>query len=331
VKYLPGDRTVHTDVLALPPDMLFDSAAMAIRRHWPRRPNAVASLAEFHAAAVESLTALARHVGEGGSTIVLGLTGGVDSRAALAVFRAAGGRLETITWDRQRLQPGEARIIDRLVAATGVAHEYVPLPERTGQLGRLAALNHGFLRSSRLACGLRRRHGRRRDAVLVRGWGSEVARGAYNHRLRPMDSLRPAEMTRIYFAAPRAAHAAPPSAAHRKRTEDYFAEFARRCGHAELAGLGYDPNDIFYLEHRMGMWSAPANSEVDTAMPCLVAYNSRRLFAAGFGLPLRLRSDKRILLKIASAIDPVYARVPLTGVRRLRRLASLVARTFRRF
>lgn len=338
VRYLPGDLTVHAGVLALPPDMLFDSASMATRRHWPRQPNAARSLDEFRAAAVESLTALARHVGDAGGTLVLGLTGGVDSRAALAVFRAAGTRLETVTWNRQRLVPGEAAIIDRLVAAAGVAHEYLALPRRAGQMGRLARLNQGefFLRSSRLACGLRRRYGRRRDAVLVRGWGGEVARVYYNHRLRPMDSLRPEEMARAYLAAPRVAHADPASPAQRKRTEDYFAAFAARCGHAELAGLGYDPNDIFYLEHRMGMWSAAANNEVDAAMSCLVAYNGRRLFATAFGLPLSLRDDKRLLLDIASAIDPAYARVPLTGASnglngRLHRLASLVARTSRRF
>ena len=314
VRYLPGDRTIYQDILALPPNMLFDSTLMATRRYWPLRPRTTTDIREFQDVALASMEALARYLSER-YVPLLGMTGGVDSRAALAAFTAAGVRLETVTWNPSRLEPGEAEIIDRLVRDLGLHHEYLPFPEHAGQIGRLAGFNSGgmFQRNSKLCTALRKRY-RDRNVALIRGWGGEVVRVYYNHKISPMHSFDPKEMARVFLAGRQGVNKAAISATYRKQTEGFFAEFADRGVYAEIAPLGYDPNDIFYLEHRMGMWMAAANAEIDTALRCLVAYNSRRLFTQAFGLPLQQRSNKRVLLDIAVRCDPAYGHAPLTRV-----------------
>lgn len=90
-----------------------------------------------------------------------------------------------------------------------------------------------------------------------------------------------------------------------------FADFMRRAHYDALADKGYDPNDIFYWEHRLGMWSAGLNNEFDVAGRSLIAFNSRPLFEASLALPPEVRLTKQLFLAATRRLEPRLADLPL--------------------
>ncbi|HWM30653.1 MAG TPA: hypothetical protein VNO69_02985 [Methyloceanibacter sp.] len=68
-----------------------------------------------------------------------------------------------------------------------------------------------------------------------------------------------------------------------------------RAYYASLEESGYDINDIFYWEQRIGMWGAAMHNEMDAAVLSLTGYNSRRLYALALGLPREQRLSKDLL------------------------------------
>lgn len=313
-KYLPGDRTPFRDVLALTPNCLLDPD-VGVRRYWPLGRNAPTSVATFAAALDRHLDALADHV-SGRFRPVFGLTGGVDSRTGIAAFRRRGVAFETATWRTDALDPKERGIVETLAGLLAVPHH--ALRPRGGEVGEMAAWEAGNMRSpQRVAAAMLRAFEGRRDLVFLRGWGGEVLRGYYQFKPGRMKALTAGEMTRLYMASPMSAQ----SAAFARRC---FEDFHVRTDSSRLAGLGYDPGDIFYWEHRLGTWAAAGNNELDPAMPTLILFNGRRLFATALGLPRRRRLTKRLLLDAVARYDPALAAVPLASVPLSQRLFGIV-------
>ena len=73
--------------------------------------------------------------------------------------------------------------------------------------------------------------------------------------------------------------------------------------------FGYEPSDLFYWEHRMGMWGACMLNEMDPAMPSLVGFGPRRLYAAAFGLPDTERFGKELQARLLERDDPELYRL----------------------
>ncbi len=73
---------------------------------------------------------------------------------------------------------------------------------------------------------------------------------------------------------------------------------------------GYDPNDMFYWEHRMGTWGSVSLTEADLAMPAMVGYNSRNLFKAF----MRLSGPDRFLAGRAFEMATPLLRPKLAAV-----------------
>jgi hypothetical protein len=173
-----------------------------------------------------------------------------------------------------------------------------------GRIGRVARANGGgFRRSSTRAAALHTAFGDRPDTIFMRGWGAEVMSGFYNLWPTRMRELTPAEMARLFFA-PKGA--TPPSG-----TREFFEEYFIRGNYDGLDAFGYDPNDIFYWEHRMGMWGALSHNELDVAFGSLVCFNSRRLYETALGLPAEVRLTKRLLLGYIEGHDPALAAIPI--------------------
>jgi hypothetical protein len=308
VKYLPGDWTLYEDVFGLIPNNLYDTAAAGTRRYWPRGPLRPARFETFLETATEYLRAHATFA-SAHYRPVFGLTGGVDTRAVLAAFRAFDRPFETVTWlDGRRLAPGELETVAGLSAYLGVPHRGVRYAPAADGIARIAARNGGGFRGpSRLTSAMLAAYGHRPARAFIRCFGGEVVRGFYNNmRQKPMASARPEEMARAYVGDVKASRSGFVPVAL-----PAFEQFFARGNYRGLEGLGYDPNDLFYWEHRMGMWGAGANNELDPAMTTLIGFNARPLFAAAFGLPAERRLTKRLLLELTARFDPALARMAL--------------------
>ncbi|MBA3325711.1 MAG: hypothetical protein H0T41_10785 [Rhodobacteraceae bacterium] len=303
-KCLPGDGTLYTGIRGLIPNSYLEVETGELHRYWPREPIAPTDLDAFMDKATASVEALAGYV-RGRYLPVFGVTGGADSRAAMAIFRMRDTPFETVTWSRKNLFSGETVIIDDMVRHLGVRHAYAAKPKEAEDIGRLAAENSGLYPPFRTLGPLRKRFKRRTDHVFVRGWGAEILRGFYNLHEAPMKALTAEDMTFAYSSP------AWTDAAQKRTAERCFEGFAVRAGYGSLRLDGIDPNDLFYWEHRMGMWCPAALNGFDTLMPTLVAFNGRKLFTAAWGLPAEQRLSKELMLELARRGDPVLGAFPM--------------------
>jgi hypothetical protein len=301
-KSLPGDLTLALGIYALVPNNLFDSATARTARYWPRGVNPAGQVEEFHGRLDRSLGALARHVSERGAPVI-GATAGADSRVAIAAFLRNGVPFETATWRLADLSESERDIIADLVRLTGAPHVETPSDAETRTRGIAQANSGGYRHVYRGTFEMRAAYSGRPGTIFVRGHGAEVMRGFFNLWPTRMTALTPPEMARLYYSPT----GAPLPAGLLEMFEGYF----ERANYAGVADLGFDPNDIYYWEHRMGMWSSAVSNEFDVAMPSLPAFNSRPLFASALALPPGIRLTKRLLLAATDRLDPRFHGLPL--------------------
>ena len=341
VKYLPGDLTVYEGVHGLAPNNYYDIRAGRTVRYWPRRPRREAGFDRFSAALDDHLGALASYLRDRRAPI-LGVTGGIDTRTIIAAFNRFGVPFAGATWLRSKggADERELALIDALVAAGSFEHTYLDLSRMDGELrsvARFAKRNAGrFGPPSRTTAHLHKHFGRS-GAAFVRGYGAEILRGFYNlpggsssaarkrfpgtlraqigrhlarSRSRPVAVRHPAPdaLLMAYDSSMRLPHGGPE---HQRLGLAAFEGFAERANFGQgLTRFGFDLSDIFYWEHRMGMWGSAKHNEMDPAVLSIAGFNSRSVYEAAFGLPPKERLTKALLLRVISGYDDALARMP---------------------
>lgn len=313
VRYLPGDLTVYTDVYALVPNNYYDLTARRPVRYWPRRTRQAATFTDFLAALDEYFAAFAAYL-RGRSTPVLGVTGGIDSRAIMAAFAYYGLRMEGVTWMTGELIKRDFPSAVRLRTYADINVHYLKdrMDQGPGVITDVARRNSGNFRAARaVTVGMRREWGRRR-AVFVRGYGGEIIRGFYNleamARKRSIKGLTAEELLKAYGSSIRKARE---GYAYAKIAQAAFDEFMIRANYDErLSRSGFDLSDVFYWEHRMGMWGAAMHNEMDPAMFAMTGYNSRIVYETAFGLEPQERLTKEVLLRVVRRYDEGMADIP---------------------
>lgn len=338
VRYLPGDLTVYEGVHGLAPNSYYDLGSGRTVRYWPRSARRATTFDDFAAALDGHLDALAAHLRDRHEP-VLGITGGIDTRTLIAAFARHGLRFRGVTWVRRSsdLDPRERAVVDALVAACGCEHRYLDLDRLDGDARRVARLAKrnagGFGTRSRITAHMTPLFGAA-GAAFVRGYGAEILRGFYNlpagssaararrgwrARLgralgrggtRPVALAEPtpAEMLKAYDSSMRVERA---GAEHTARGLAAFEGFAERASFdGRLTRFGFDPSDLFYWEHRMGMWASANHNEMDPALLSVAGFNSRRVYEAAFGLEPKERLTKELLLRVIDRYDEQLARIP---------------------
>jgi hypothetical protein len=314
VRYLPGDATMFDGVLALIPNHCLDSVSKGLRRYWPRSRLGSGSMDEFLELGLDLLPAIGRQVAARRRP-VLGVTAGVDSRTLIAAYKAAGIGFETMNWSYRKDAAREEAIVAEISALSGARHQNIlPEDDRDDPVTWVAGQNSGGFRGrSRVARGMLDAYGTGDDTVFVRGWGAEVMKGYYQHGFVQLSDLTLDDMCAAYSQGLRGAG---PAARYRETVEAAFAGYLERGAFGGLTGLGYDPNDIFYIEHRMAMWCGSVMNEVDAAMPTFVGFNARQLYLAAWRLPREARLTPQLLLRLCARFDPAIAAVATAPVRR---------------
>jgi hypothetical protein len=305
VKYLPGDATMYEGILALVPNNRLEFPSMNTTRYWPDRPIASSSFEDFFCEIDTLFRSSITHLAQC-CVPVFGITGGIDSRCIFAAWQKHGAAFHGVTWKRQYLKPSEILPVAAIVHYLNRPHDTI---EFTGEFDReiaaVAAVNCGEYRgASQLTAEMHKLFGDDPRNIFVRGYGGEIVRGFYNTFRQPMADASPAEMTRVYGA---------------QRSTQYgslaftaFKGFARRANYKGIDRLGFDINDIFYWEHRMGMWGAAMLNEMDAAMFSFVGINSRAVFERAFGLPRDERLTKDLLRRVVRRYDTTLAEVEVS-------------------
>jgi hypothetical protein len=304
VQYGPGDATLYAGLNGLPPNHFLDVAARRIVRYWPmtRRSNTtfeqlLLEIDAYHARLARFLST---------KEIVLGVTGGVDSRVNIAALQAKGAHLTGCTWhDGVLLSRKELPIVRKVVKAARITNVPIAVPpDDTCSTAALASFNAGRSPAESITAPMAEVYGSNPTAVFVRGYGGEIMRGFYNVSRNPMRDASPPELMRLYGSGIKRR---PVSAEYERRCLPFFERWAEITDIEGTTKLGYDPNDIFYWEHRMGMWGSSMLNELDPAMNNLVGLNSRALYETSFGLPDHERLTKELFMKIVSRYNPELA------------------------
>lgn len=286
VRYLPGDLTVYDGVHALIPNHRL--TPQGLRRYWPRAPLAATTREAVVGAATDHLRALADALRD--RPVAFGLTGGADTRAVAAAF---DGRFSAVTWTWGYIDREELPIVDALVRLFSVPHRYLE-PSR-GTPCDICLRNAGNFRKPPRIPALMA-DALSADTVFIRGYGGEIIRGFYQTVMKtPMSALTPDEMLRLYGRG---------DGEYGRLCLKAFEGMMSRGDYADPMLATYDPNDIFYWEHRMGMWGSAMLNEMDAAVLSLVGFNSRPLFTAAFGLDAEERFTKELLSSVSEKLDP---------------------------
>jgi hypothetical protein len=310
-RYLPGDRTMFDGVLALIPNHCLDLRTGGCRRYWPRSSRPRTTMDEFLAAGRDILPRVLRQIAGVGRP-VLGVTAGVDSRTLIAAHKAAGLDFETMTWGTRSELRTAGEVIREIAALAGAPHRvHLSEASRGDPVTLVAGKNSGGFRGkSSVPKVMRDAYGDGEGLVFVRGWGAEVLKGYYQNGRNALLGLTTSDMVGAYLRKLRRLQT---SREFMEEVETSFSGFIERGDYAAIAGLGYDPNDIFYLEHRVGMWCGSVMNEVDVAIRSFIGFNSRRLMLAAWGLPDEQRLTPELMRKLCAEFDPAIAKVGAPG------------------
>lgn len=256
---------------------------------------------------------------------LLGITGGLDSRTLVAAFASARTTFQSVTWLTMRTGQNERDLMDRQVALLAMPHRYlwIHLPRTRKKskvevrLDQLAAAGSSRTRPFAIVQALAGAFpDKRRDGealTFVRGWGAEVLRGFYQLKKEPMTDFSAEEMARAYWMKVEDM-GGDDDAKARALALEAFSAFRRRANFEDIEGLGYDPNDIFYLEHRMGTWGGLSLNELDPVMASVIGFNARPIFLAAWGLPPAKRLTKQLLRSVVVRHQPELAAIPVIGL-----------------
>jgi hypothetical protein len=302
VKYLPGDMTMFEGVFALVPNNFLRFPSMETLRYWPDRDVSPSTFEDFFQEIDALLMRMIDFLG-GRYVPIFGITGGIDSRVMYAASRKRGISFRGVTWLDPYLKASEVPTVEAIVAYLGVPHDWIEVAGGC-DLGAaaIARQNIGEFRgASRLTAKMHALYGSLDASVFIRGYGGEIVRGFYNRLRRPMQSSSSAEMARAYGATQENDYCSAVRAA--------FDGFRQRANYRDVDRFKLDMNDLFYWEHRMGMWGGAMLNEMDPACLSLVGINGREVYEAAFGLPAEERLTKELLRGVARRYDAPLAEI----------------------
>jgi hypothetical protein len=310
--WLPGDMTLFRDVYALPANHCYDIAARKVVRHWPRKSRRKTSFDEFFGALDDYLKALIGFVVPPRHPI-LSLTGGIDSRLIAAAFHHYGAEFSTVTFTSFHFKAWEAAPVAALSRYLGVPHgEINESNDSVNAAALVGARNGGRYNGQRpgVVAGMWRLYGSTPGAIWLPGLGAESIRGCYNLKLNPMRDLSAKEMFRIFLEGGGSDEIRVLAPEVESVILSAFESFRERAGYDRFDGDGFDVNDIFHWEQRVGMGESAGLNEIDVAVPSLIGFNSRTVCEAAYGLSDDERMSKELFLEVINRYDAHIAGIP---------------------
>jgi hypothetical protein len=306
VKYLPGLAAPYEGILQLTPNTTIDLLSKRISRYWPRGPLTKTDLKQAAEMLSAHLAACAEFIRRKRWHPVVGLTGGSDSRGIFAACAA----LNPFVFTHVRSSDGTQKVSrdslmgDKLAAAYGIRQIIIPIRDRHSLSSSFSPFGEAFRRSTGYYRGnssawveeLYTMKELDDDSLFIRGFGGEILRGFYQGSKNRIRSLHPNQLAVAYGV-----NAGSPI------TRALFEHFMEVTQWSEESLYDYDLNDIFYWEHRMGVWGSIAMAESALAVHGIVGYNSRNLYNAFFGLEFETRANREAQHMAIRELAPVLS------------------------
>lgn len=311
--YLPGKLTMYTDVKCLLPNHYLDLKSKKPNRFWPRSGRTEKTLEQFLADCNTYFRAYASHLKETGRTCLLGLTGGVDTRAVIAGLMGQGMRPKLVTWTGGRLPENEVGTVMNMIKHLKMPHDYIPpsISSETPELKALLSATNlatGYCRGqSRLSLSMTQVTGP--DFVFVRGYGGEILRGFHNRHMHGRKSqVDRSDLVELFYNLYKTRRVEKPCKQFENFARAAFQELVEE-DYSNYELFDYDILDLFYWEQRMGVWGANMHNEMDPVVYSQTGLNSRLLYDSAFGLTPDERLGSKLMLDITALSDPEFARM----------------------
>lgn len=309
VKYLPGLATPYDGVLQLTPNTKLIMPEQRVERFWPREDiEPELTEAEATSSLVTHLRGLASYIDKNGLRPIVGLTAGTDSRGVFAGTKDQNPLIFTYVRSEKgdKTVSHDARVAAALAGAYGLDAQVWALVNRMSLNDSDDDFSHAFRRATAYYRGpsspwLRKLVEVGSDVdngIFIRGFGGEVMRGFYQGFSKKIRKISVYQLADTYDVN-----------AGSNVTRAFFSQMMEKVSFNAESLHGYDPNDMFYWEHRMGTWGSVSMAEADLAVPSIVAYNSRNLFKTFMRLPAEVRASREAFnlatLELAPALKDV--------------------------
>lgn len=302
VKYLPGLDSPFLGVRQLTPNTRLVFPECRVGRYWPRNDLSATDGDQAQEALSAHLQGLGRYIQQNKLDPLVGLSAGRDSRGIFAAVMHLAPKLFTFVRSVDALSEDSAdsRTARLLAEQAGLDLEIVKVPApphldtAASAFATTFRQNTGYVRGYNSGWVEHYHHSLLGGHIFIRGFGGEVMRGFYD----AIDELSPSSLSNLYDVN-----------AGSKFSQDAFARFIEVADWNAVNLRNYNLSDLFYWEHRMGVWGASALLESDMSFRSIPGYNSRDLFTAFMGLPEVL--DRRFIFERAiETLAPEFVGVP---------------------
>lgn len=321
VNYLPGDYTVYRGVNRLTPNHLISSRFSVPVRYWPQKYPQDRGIDFLYDTMDTCLSSFFNYTKDKYSPIIP-VTGGVDSRSLISHAHKKI-KLDLYTWTDFNFNQAENETIERIVALTKASHHKTSVNQTLAKLGKERAEELSLL--TRMNSGMTSKDVNRALAVMsvdqkikatkplppvtVIGYGGEIVRGFHMRNRRDELSFPSNDTLTGMYGLGKAG--LPSDATFSSFCTQAFRDFRSRTMFTEAALKGWSPYDVFYWEHRMGIWGSSTLDSMDIGGYTITALNSREVFKAALSLPNETRMDKTILLNYVRKNCKELADIPL--------------------
>lgn len=306
-RFLPGDLTLYEEVVHLIPNNELNLRTGETHRYWPRASIPTGTFNDLVNVWDEYFRAYVRFFQQRYRPVI-GLTGGLDSRAVIATVHSMSLEAKYVTWDK--MPEDEANRIPLLAKHLGGSHSWVRTGERpegveVDEIRQAAKFATGLTRGTPLLPAQVAQVVAPRD-LFFKGLGGEVMRGPFNSRMKA--HLPSDDHEKLAYALYAGKIRLSAGAEYEKTTLAAIRGYLERANYsADLHGA--DAGDLIYWEQRMGTWTAIQHAEFSVVLNSHSAMNSRKIFSAAWGLPDEERFGPRLLQRLIERYDPKLASI----------------------
>ena len=234
----------------------------------------------------------------GDKKLVLGLTGGYDSRALMAALEKAKIPFETLTFWHPNIRPSDVSIPRQLAAISGVRHRLIKRHERQ-PLNRdkydVHTCGHSVETDRENMLYQQFNELEAQNTILLRGGGFEVGRCAYYPWL-PQERIDGAGISAIQKGNSTQGEA-----------WDRWLQWV-----AETPQIKLDWRDRYYIEQRLAGWLSSTEQGLDLVnIDRMVPANCTLFFNVMLSLPEDIRKTKVQMKDLIRYLSPQLADVPI--------------------
>lgn len=298
-KYYPGNLTEFDSVLQLTPNTYISSIERLPVRYFPREPLATnLSYDEIVEFISTSLKAQLKNL-ISRFKVSMSLSGGLDSRISLAASKEIKNEIEYFTYSIRgnKYLKTDMEIAKKLAEELEFSHTEIRvktgdvISQRVKQQRELDSPGNGA--NNDLTQAYFDEFGSHPDRVHIRSNLMEIARGYY--------LANPANRRNAY--TPRKI-----SGLFRGKTRDelspIFDKFLRDTQFYKTAGKKYHYSDLFYWEHRMGVFVANVVKRERPIHETLMLFNNRKILNAALTLDIEDRISAKLFYDLCEVMWP---------------------------